>query len=113
MKHLKIFEGFSREDYYIVQDVAQDIVLEKFSPKELSIIKDKLSDFFLSEVSAYGILAKKFYTKEDGKYSLHIKKSEDDWFYVDKWVIEPNFSETRYKCDQLEGLLKCIDDIIK
>ena len=112
MRYLKVFERFDTDDYYTVQDVSYDIVLEKFSPKELSIIKDKLSGLFINEVSAYGILAKKFYTKEDGKYSLNIFKSEDDWFYVTRWIIEPNFSETRYKCDQLEGLLKCIDDII-
>mgnify|MGYP003337144754 CR=1 FL=1 len=61
MRYLKVFERFDTDDYYTVQDVSYDIVLEKFSPKELSIIKDKLSGLFINEVSAYGILAKKFY----------------------------------------------------
>lgn len=110
MKHLKMFEGFSREDYYtVVPSEYDELVLMRFSPKELSLIKDKLIGFHLSELSAYGVLAKEF----NGSFwlSISIKKSEDEWFYVSK--VENKITETRYKCDQLEGLLKCIDDIIK
>ena len=121
MKHLKMFEGFSKEDYYTrLPDGNFEVVLVKFNPKESSIISDKLKEFDVDvkEDSRTFHVVGDYIRRKHRYIYLRIDKSEDDWFYIHKGHIHPSGSiDTTedfeyYKCDQLEGLLKCIEDNI-
>lgn len=45
-----------------------------------------------------------------GKSKLLIIQCPDEWFYVR--VDNKSYKDEYYKCDQLDGLLKCLEDII-
>ena len=117
MKYLKLFENHN--DYYtqINSTEFDRLNLEPFTKNELEFIYDnkgKLSmnayDGVWRESSWFGHKFKKFFIK-NFKYislfspfnsgSIEICKSSDEWYYVE---YVGNF----YKCDQLDGLIDCI-----
>ena len=57
-----------------------------------------------------------FYVDYDfKKFILDISKIEDDWYYIFfyPWYCENREDNIYYKCDQLDGLVHCISDLIK
>lgn len=51
---------------------------------------------------------------KQGKYTIKVRQHEDDWYIVS--IFYESYSEDRiieiYKCDQLDGLIKCLKDIL-
>lgn len=51
---------------------------------------------------------------KQGKYTIKVRQHEDDWYIVS--IFYESYSEDRiieiYKCDQIDGLIKCLKDIL-
>ncbi len=50
---------------------------------------------------------------DDIEYEISIAKIEDEWYLVRVVPIGPTYGDKYYKCDQQEGLLKLLKDLIK
>ena len=122
MKHIKsIKEKYGTEDYY--KEVNED---EWFAFKPLMISDkniNKIEGFargrFIFEISGlnrsgdYGNIYK-YISLRKWSYLLQIYESEDDYFYVYREVENGrNVKHNRYKCDQIDGLEKLINDCIQ
>ena len=53
-----------------------------------------------------------YYTTMDVNEIIFIYSYEDDWYFMEKYNQETMVSEY-YKCDDLEGLKKCLEDNFK
>ena len=100
-----------------------------FTKGEINLIKnkiDEINDFkkcTVKVIESKGIFDKKIYTIRFMEWDCYtITKYEDDWFYIlynDQPIMdfgpvgEVSFGgEFRYICDQVEGVLECIEDTI-
>ena len=133
MKHIKLFEGFNTDDYYteISEDTARNLFGElknKFentktlTNKEIDKIKSLYSNIEIPPNCDIDI--SKSYD-DDGILNIilsrfikslqyqNIVKLDDDWFVLIHLLSYRPVSGTRllyFKCDQLDGLIKCIED---
>lgn len=55
-----------------------------------------------------------FYDDDSVKVTLYIDKYEDEWFFVWFYVsdLRSKYKRLVYRCDQIDGLLKCIKEEI-
>jgi len=119
----------SENEYYQEVDLSDDIWRQnnlKFDISEISkiygaIIQNPDMDAFKIirqqnnswkiEIDFFGIIPDKMFSAagqyQRGEYSITLRKYKDEWYtcYLHK-------NTRRYKCDQLEGLLKCLEDIL-
>ena len=127
MKHIRLFEGFNTEDYYTTIDSAtygellSDTI--NMTNKDIEIITKDIKYEWDEDIVgriAGGFLfsVKDIRSKvlvifpESG--SMTINKLDDDWFIVRISSIRRFFpgdvNFQKYKCDQIEGLLKLLKD---
>ena len=131
MKYIKIYEEF--EDSYFEIDEEE----YKFRLNGMEKGRNILDYNIVSLLNSIGkareswldftskekrILRKKFdvinkYKKDSKSISIRVEdgvadlsKLPDEWYYVHLCV---NKSDTYYKCDQWEGLMDCLNDIIQ
>ena len=116
----KIFENM--EEYYKISDreyYLLDVNLDKrenISKSEINEISQKIQLAFNRNFSITTIKTRANYIdKISGIFCnstdivIKIIRTEDDWFYLDYQIGNNTFLP--YKCDQLEGLIKCIEHI--
>lgn len=140
MKHLQLFEGFKKEDYYtkISDSEANGIMVGLISPsfteKEISDIKNIYSKIVIPKY--FGLIYEvRVELKGIGDYrnkniidiSLHCSKigySRPSWETVrsyhnivklpDEYYLLGSGGKGKsvkwFKCDQFDGLIECIDD---
>lgn len=126
MKYIKLFENHNKyyysitsEEYRLSLKENSKSIWDKFGENELNIIKNSLPNYQLKMErrhiyqSAKWQMNDELYIKilrDDGKY-IHtiatIVKLDDEWYYVYHSV-----TNQCYKCDQLEGLIGWIKNII-
>jgi hypothetical protein len=139
MKHIKLYEGFNSEDYYkhISHEYAANLIgpyysdkgnenIVEFTDKEINKIMSIYNneEFHAKKPSfRYGVDFQKSNgsTGTEGKYDIKlyhlgflgkrelldyqsVYKLEDDWFILN---TRP---DNYYRCDQLDGLIKCMED---
>ena len=105
MKWIKLFEGFNTEDYY-----KEITYLEYCNSDGVNFEQkyyDKLNRYYRDEVFRDGddILMVK------SGYYVNIYQTDDEWFLV--YMRTPSDEFYYFKCDQYEGLIKCLDEEIK
>lgn len=124
MKHIKLYEGFETNEYYTkidtntYNDLLSDTI--NMTNKDISIITKDLKyewdEDIVGRILPLNFLegVKDIRSKvlvifpESG--SLTINKLDDEWFIVMITSIK-NVDFTKYKCDQIEGLLMLLKDI--
>ena len=111
-----LFENFSENEYY--QEIDFDtwrLGAGKFIDIDTNKVKE-LDNFFRDELNSKGKESGEYYTKGRiiRSYTIHnnngyiiIHEFPDEYLYV---VIDKNNTSKYYKCDQLDGLLKCLED---
>lgn len=134
MKWIKLYEGFNSEDYYkhISHEYAAKLIGPYYSDKgnENTVeFTDKEINKIMSIYNNKEFHAKKpsyryvveFQKSNEGQYDIKlyhlgflgkrelldyqsVYKLEDDWFILN---TQPN---NYYRCDQLDGLIKCMED---
>jgi len=139
MKYIKMFESFEGE-YYKEVDLSEweEWVMsdyytnrEKFTTNEVSKLKELIPEFdcyddtnpisnFNYILCESNVFSKKFdYTNNVGNIYNYIEiyKITDDYYYLE--FHTHSYNETLvctyisyYKCDQFDGLLRCIEDNI-
>jgi hypothetical protein len=115
MKHLGVFEGVEGVDN-LYKEVSEDEYDElatshvKFTTYEKEVIKKYFHQVSrgLVEVEERYIIPKEYFLiSYNHKLRMAISKIDDEWFMV--LLYEKN---RYYKCDQIEGLKKLIEDIL-
>jgi len=135
MKHLKLYEGYL-DDYYkeISHEYASRLIgpfvvtngrlanknMVEFNDREITRIKSMYTDikkpnfrygveFNMDEPGKF--LIKLYYIGLFGKKQMIeyqiIYKLDDDWFVL---FEQKNLYNGWFKCDQFEGLIKCMED---
>ena len=101
---LKLFENFKNEYYEEVDEIAADkIFINDYEKKRISLLippgyrLDKWTD--LGTVLEYDNVSKDI--------QIFITLRDDEWYYVESY-----YPMRVYKCDQFEGLKKCLEDIL-
>ena len=115
MKHIRLFEGFrfNTEDYYTnIDSATYDELLSdtiNMTNKDIEIITKDLKYEWDEDIAGRipGVNKVLVIFPESG--SMTINKLDDDWFIVRiSSIRDVNFQ--KYKCDQIEGLLKFLKD---
>ena len=116
MRHIKLFEGFNTEDYYkeitYLEYCNSDTVNfeQKYYEKLNRYYRDQVFSAEPSlERDGDDILMVRFNTYESGYY-VNIYQTDDEWFLV---YMRTTSDFSYFKCDQYEGLIKCLDEEIK
>ena len=110
MKHIRLFEGFSNDEYYTTIDSATYDELSdntiNMTNKDIEIITKDLK--YAKDIHSKVLVI----FPESG--SMRINKLDDDWFIVRISSIRDvkswPFCFQKYKCDQIEGLLTLLKD---
>ena len=124
---IKLFEEYN--SYYKEIDEDEYLQIYKYIPfteKELSILKNLFKIAFRYYDKKVSYIDEKDYLKvKEGcseccviyfgslssfSGSILISKLDDEWFMLTIHVLWSK-GLTYYKCDQFEGLLKCIEDV--
>ena len=113
MKYLKLFEN-SKYFSEVRSQIFDTSNVENFTDSELFSIKSLLGngDYRFQDVDRP---SKKFrskliiYLSRLGPPKYVIVKLTDEWFYVQVYSSFPPSVYTYYKCDQFEGLIKCLE----
>ena len=116
MKHIRLFEGFDTDEYY--QKISYDEYCSTYSIDFEYKYYDKLNRYYRDEVfSAEPVLEKDGdnikmvdLNPHEVGYRVTIYQGEDEWFFV---AIRDFFIMSYFKCDQYEGLIKCLDEEIE
>jgi hypothetical protein len=119
MKHIRLFEGFrfNTEDYYTnIDSATYDELLSdtiNMTNKDIEIITKDLKyewdEDIVGRIPGVKDIRSKVLVIFPESGSLTINKLDDDWFIVrGSSIRDVNFQ--KYKCDQIEGLLKFLKD---
>jgi len=122
MKHIRLFEGFrfNTEDYYTnIDSATYDELLSdtiNMTNKDIEIITKDIKYEWDEDICGYlgripGVkdIRSKVLVIFPESGSMTINKLDDDWFIVRiSSIRDINFQ--KYKCDQIEGLLKFLKD---
>ena len=117
MKHIKLYEGFETNEYYTKIDTYNDLLSDTIdiTDKDISIITKDLKYEYIHTYQTNGsVHAHKVLVIFPESGSLTINKLDDEWFIVMITSIKNarcSVDFTKYKCDQIEGLLKLLKDI--
>lgn len=116
MRHLKNFNE-SHSDYYEL--CSSDLFLYNYNNKKMILMSDrdksKISeilsnmDYGITEIGNKTTFIISF-PYEDIVMKYWINKTDDDYFFLQ--IEDPNRSNIYYKCDQIDGLKKCLEDIL-
>jgi hypothetical protein len=128
MKHIKLFEKFHNEYYHQIDFDEWREYMKKAMPVSKNVVKE-IDNFFrekwgitetgeyqskLGGVSCY--VQWKSSDKEERIEGVVISEIPDEYFLVTlhKRIVPDQvyLTQFKYKCDQSEGLLKCLEDII-
>ena len=115
-------ESFTKEDYYVkIQRSEFDNIrfnTIRFTDKEKSTLEDKAYDksykYNILPISNSRELIRFFKNKSgqmDRSSIRAIYKFEDEWFIIVKYTSDIPNDQDYYKCDGLDGLIMCIDDL--
>jgi hypothetical protein len=119
MKHIRLFEGFrfNTEDYYTnIDSATYDELLSdtiNMTNKDIEIITKDLKyewdEDIVGRIPGVKDIRSKVLVIFPESGSMTINKLDDDWFIVRITSIK-NVNFQKYKCDQIEGLLKFLKD---
>jgi len=87
----------------------------KLSKREFDVLRDLESshtnvDSLELDESSYDEVSGSMNTYTSGVYYLNIEKCDDDWFYVQIGKFERSKKNSYFKCDQIDGVLKLLED---
>ena len=118
MKHIRLFEGFETNEYYTkidtntYNDLLSDTI--NMTNKDISIITKDLKyewdEDIVGRIPGVKDIRSKVLVIFPESGSLTINKLDDEWFIVRITSIK-NVDFTKYKCDQIEGLLMLLKNI--
>lgn len=74
-----------------------------FNSSEVDMIVNKIKNHKRTSIGINEI----FFVLQDGH--ITISKKEDEWFYVE--ISSSGLPSKYFKCDQIDGLLKLLDDL--
>ena len=99
---IKLFEEYNNDYYHEISKEEYDLYMnsEVFTDEEINSLKKLI--FGIKLISGSLIKFKK---------SFYIDKLPDEWYILNDY--NHNNNPIYYKCDQFEGLLKCIKDKAK
>lgn len=122
MKYIKAYESYDLGGYSEIhaleyESALDDIEAFDFNEYEINTIKNTINkqtkDYIIENNDKYINICFQEYTFND----VEVTKLDDEYFYIEVYVryksnktVTPYF--THYKCDQLNGLLQCIKDMI-
>ena len=124
MKHIRLFEGFETEDYYIIIDneYYYDELQERVEMSNVTInrIKELFSEQIDHPFTHWDIdignmldvinIWDHFPTQNiQGKYEIQIFETIDEYYYIYINNYKEHYTDY-YKCDQFEGLVKLLKD---
>ncbi len=110
MKYIKYFENY--EDHFIKVDSFSPSIFRPTTNKEFDEEEvDKIRGFVDSNSDTLHLYknpkGNDLQILNFGKNKCTIYKLSDEWYYLFKWI--GNDEVEAYKCDQVEGVLKCIE----
>ena len=84
---------------------------EEFTDQELGQIKQHFKNWYIDDTSGK-LFVRGLYHKGKNNKGFRIMKTADEWYYVfDMHAVD--LTNKYYKCDQIDGLLNFICDIIE
>jgi hypothetical protein len=95
--------GYSNNEFNIIKRV----IANKF--KLYAIIIHKSSKQELPNIGTTYRLGDKILKRRIDNEGVNIYRLEDEWYYVRH--IKDGYKRKFYKCDQLDGLIKCLESI--
>jgi hypothetical protein len=113
MKHLKLFEGFDKSDYY--QEINQDDIDHadciSFSKGDLDIL---CHDYGFN-YSRFGDGSERIYKQsksvgEPNSFTVYVYQLPDEYFILEAYCGGYPIEVFFYKCDQVEGVIKLLED---
>lgn len=113
MKYIKYFE--TREYFQEIHEISPIQIFRQnieFTQEEIDIIRkfiDSKSDILHLYKNPKG---NDLQILDKGAEICFIYKVKDEWYYLFRNDQNKNMLLDGYKCDQMEGLLKCIETII-
>lgn len=103
----KILEMYNTSDFYTIMD--PDTIEDVLPPNSI-----KMTPSEMKTIMSFHTNSRKFFKYmvkiETDIFRIEIRKYEDEWFIVqcNEWKKD----EVHYKCDGLEGVEKCINNIM-
>lgn len=105
----------------ILSKFFSDLYKDKFSKLEVRKVEEIIGTVELDEEDTILRCCNSIYESDNYSIYIDIFKMSDEWFIVNKYfedndITSPNQSPTieeviKYKCDQIEGLIRCLKDI--
>jgi len=115
MKHIR---KFNESDYYnIINPLDYTPQKRELVTKgDMEVVSNLLPKGYSAEIATFN---DEDWNKQNmihincpGRREIYIAKYYDDWFYVDDYIpIHMRFKKSRYKCDQLDGLVKLLQHL--
>ena len=116
---MKLFEKFfkeqseyytkiSMEEYYNIQGLraeSDDSRIINFNIDNIKILRNKFPTLIIANTNHKIIIRTELF------YLVDIQQAEDDWFYLYLMISHKYDQVEVYKCDQLEGLIRCIENL--
>ena len=125
MKWIKTYEQLlDRSEYYYISDLKTQLntkkivmsksiiglivsFLEEKGFVKMKYLKKNSDKYF--KTNSYEILEKQIYLHlSNHRGTINIMEDNDEWFYVNKTTYRTEY----YKADQLDGLLKLLEELI-
>ena len=125
MRYLKEYNdwGYHQCSSFDVNDIVEvgnrltrreyDILLDKYYGNISFYSKSDSSGIYANYVEEYNSDIARVIINKGGKSRNHVEvyKGGDDWFFVRVYIQGGLYYDiSHYKCDQLEGLIKLIED---
>lgn len=85
---------------------------EEFTDQELSQIKNHFKNWDIGGHPNGKFFLQGLYHKGQTNKGFRILKAADEWYYVADMHDEVDLANRYYKCDQLEGLINCLNHCI-
>ena len=115
----KMFRGYIMSEYYkiISKYLYNEYQYENFNDNEIHKIKTvanikKLVFKYSANREVSLILHNTSWSPK--RFLFDIRKSKDDWYYISyhNKDLRGSIKDIYYKCDQFDGLLKLIDELL-
>ena len=131
MKHIKLFENhnqyyteidniehvyenqvpFTNDEFITIHD---EIISTQWKKIGISMLlpSGRISLIIIKPYASRGVVDSKSW--KASQFSIYIWKLKDEWYYVESTLRKQGigYDELKiYKCDQFDGLLKCLKDL--
>ena len=116
MKYLKQFESSFYSEIEGTEYRSMIDVCLVFSHSELNEIRNFCHRKSCHRKGVYKVENPKIIKISSPDTVIYVRKSYDEWFYIScvssKYGITEPTTRVNYKCDQMDGLIKCLKDLL-